>query len=210
MSQPTMKLPSEQITEIQNYAESYLDRLFREGARQMLEVAMDVEVEQYIERHKGYLDKAGNRQVVRNGYHKSREILSGAGVINVCQPRVDDRRDGHKFTSSILPPYMRKAPSIERLIPCLYLKGVSTNQFKTALEAILGTDCPGLSSSTISDMMKQWQHEYADWNDRDLSNKEYAYFWADGVHVKVRLGDQEKASLFHPLILFAIIYMFYS
>ena len=195
MTQSIMELPTEQISEFQNYAESHLDRLFREGARQMLEAALNYEVAQYIEKYADVVDENGNRLVVRNGHHKPRQILSGAGAITVRQPRVDDRREGEKFTSSILPPYMRKAPSIERLIPCLYLKGVSTNQFKTALEAILGVNCPGLSSSTISDMMKQWQHEYLDWNNRDLSDKEYAYFWADGVHLKVRLGDQEKASL---------------
>jgi len=195
MSQDTLKLPANQITDFQHHAESFIDSIFREGARQMLQIALEKEVSDYIERHANVVDGNGKQQVVRNGYHNERSLLSGAGMIKVRQPRVNDRRQDKKFSSSILPAYMRKCPSIENLIPCLYLKGISTNQFQTALEAILGTNCPGLSSSTISDMMKSWQDECEVWSDRDLSSKEYAYFWADGVHVKVRLGDQEKASL---------------
>lgn len=195
MKQNKLKYAENQSIEISNHSESHLDYLVREGARQMLMMALEREVEDYIDRHENLLDESGKRLIVRNGYHSRRKILSGAGQIEIHQPRVNDRRAGCKFSSSILPAYMRKCPSIESLIPCLYLKGLSTNQFQSALEAILGQNCPGLSSSAISDMMKGWQDEFISWNDRDLSEKEYVYFWADGVHVKVRLGDQEKASL---------------
>lgn len=195
MKKSTLALPKNQITDFQHHAESVIDSIFREGARQMLEIAMHQEVKDYLEKHGNLVDEDGKKLVVGNGYHGKRKVLSGAGMIDVKQPRINDRRPEHKFTSAILPPYQRKCPSIENLIPCLYLKGISTNQFKTALEAILGVNCPGLSSSAISDMMKSWQSDYEAWNQRDLSGKEYAYIWADGVHVKVRLGDQEKASL---------------
>ena len=52
-----------------------------------------------------------------------REVLTGAGPLTVKKPRVDDRREGQKFTSAILPPYLRRSPSIDALIPVLYLKG---------------------------------------------------------------------------------------
>ena len=122
-------------------------------------------------------------------------FFHGAGLLQIRQPRIDDKREGHKFTSAILPPYMRKSPSIEKLIPCLYLRGVSTDHFQGALESILGLNCPGLSSSTIAEMMKVWQKEYAAWDQRCLADKKYAYFWADAVHLKVRIGHQPKVSL---------------
>jgi len=195
MKESTISLPENQTLEFQYQNQSSLDLLLREGAQQMLMIALEQEVQDYLDRHSHIVDKDGKRLVVRNGSHKQRQILSGAGQLTVNQPRVNDRRPDEQFTSSVLPPYLRKCPSIENLIPALYLKGISTSQFQTALEAILGTNCRGLSSSTVSDMMKTWQDEFDVWNERDLSDKEYIYFWADGVHLKVRLGDQPKASL---------------
>ena len=195
MKQNTIQVPENQSIEFQHQSESPLDYLIRQGAQQMLMIALENEVDNYLKKHANELDENKKRLVVRNGFHRERQILSGAGPITVHQPRVNDRRKDKKFTSSILPPYMRKCPSIENLIPALYLKGISTSQFQTALEAILGTNCPGLSSSTVNDMMKGWHDEFEIWNQRDLSDKEYIYFWADGVHVKVRLGDQQKVSL---------------
>ena len=197
MKQVTLESSENQTIDFQHIAESHLDSLVRQGAQQMLKIALDYEVQAYLNKYSNVVDENGHQLVVRNGYHGERGILSGAGVIRVSQPRVHDKRDGKRFTSSILPTYMRKSPTIEKLIPCLYLKGISTSQFGTALEAILGTNCPGLSSSSISDMMKQWQWQgqYEDWNTRSLIGKKYAYMWADGIHLKVRLGNEQKVSL---------------
>ena len=195
MKQITLDSPENQPVDFQHIAESHLDSLVRQGAQQMLKIALDYEVQAYLDKYSNVVDDNGHQLVVRNGYHAERGILSGAGVIKVTQPRVHDKRAGKRFTSSILPAYMRKSPTIEKLIPCLYLKGISTSQFGTALEAILGTNCPGLSSSSISDMMKQWQGQYEDWNKRSLIGKKYAYMWADGIHLKVRLGNEQKVSL---------------
>ncbi len=116
-----------------------LDEILREGARRMLQSAIEAEVAEYVEKHKEIVDEeTGHRKVVRNGHQPERTIQSGLGDIPVKKPRVHDRREGKKFTSSILPPYMRKTPNIEALIPILYLKGVSTNDFPDALRAILG------------------------------------------------------------------------
>jgi len=120
-----------------------------------------------------------------------RNLNSGAGQIEVEAPRINDKRPEHKFNSTILPPYLRKSPNIESLLPVLYLKGLSGNDFPRALESILGEGAKGLSSSTIATLKKTWLTEFDVWQKRSIT-KEYVYIWADGVHVKVRLGEDKK------------------
>jgi len=115
--------------------------------------------------------------------------------VELRRQRVHDRRDGHKFTSAVLPPYMRRSPSIEALIAVLYLKGVSTNDFPEALGAILGDQARGLSPSTICRLKEVWEKQYQEWNLRDLSTKRYVYWWADGIYLKVRLSDERPCVL---------------
>ncbi len=174
---------------------SALDLIAREGARKMLQVALEPEVDDYISQFTELLDENGRRLVVRNGHHKARKIATGAGQLEIKAPRIADHRKGHRFTSAILPPYMRKSPTLEALIPCLYLKGISTGQFKDALEAILGPNAYGLSASTINGMMKGWEQEFEQWNNRSLEGKEYVYLWADGIYLNVRLGDSDKVCM---------------
>jgi transposase-like protein len=136
--------------------------------------------------------------VVRNGYKDEREIQTGIGPIRVQQPRVNDRRvdeNGQRmrFTSAILPPYLRKTKTIEELIPWLYLKGISTGDFSEALAALLGPEAPGLSASTIVRLKEVWQAEYTAWSKRSLAGKRYVYVWADGVHFNVRLGGDGES-----------------
>lgn len=162
----------------------------------MLREAVEAEVADYIERHAGERDpRTGLRRVVRNGHLPEREILSGVGPIPVRQPRVRDQREGMKFTSAILPPYFRRTPSLEALIPTLYLKGVSTNDFPEALCAILGEGAKGLSASTIVRLKEVWEKEYETWQERDLTGKRYVYFWVDGVYFNVRLTDERPCVL---------------
>ena len=130
-----------------------LSEVLRQGAQQLLAQAIEAEVSEWIDEHAAVLDAAGHRQVVRNGHLPQRSIVTSLGEIPVRQPRVQDRRpDGERepFTSKILPPYLRKTKSIEELIPWLYLKGVSTGGFHEALQALLGSDCPGLSANTVT------------------------------------------------------------
>ena len=137
---------------IEEESRSALDEILRQGARQMLQVAVEAEVGDYVAQHGDLRDpEAGRRVVVRNGHQPERTIQSSLGDIAVTKPRVHDRRDGRRFTSHILPPYMRRTPALEALIPLLYLKGISTNDFPEALAAILGPDAVGLSPSTIPD-----------------------------------------------------------
>ena len=161
----------------------------------MLQAALEYEVNEYIGRFQNEVDEAGHRQVVRNGYHKPREVTTGIGKIPVKQPRVQDRRNSHRFTSAILPKYARRSPSIDTLIPTLYLKGISTSSFSEALEAILGKDAPGLSPTNITRLKSIWEDEYTGWNKRDLSDKHYVYLWADGIYFNVRLSDDRPCVL---------------
>jgi transposase-like protein len=173
---------------------SPLDELVRQGAQQMLQTAIEAEVDEFLAVHSTRRDARGNRQVVRNGYLPFRELLTGAGRLAVEQPRVRDNsseREGRvRFSSSILPPYLRRSKAIDELIPWLYLKGISTGDFTEALQALVGEDAPALSVNVVVRLTQQWSQEYDAWSRRDLSEKQYVYVWADGIHVNVRLEDE--------------------
>ena len=172
-----------------------LDELAREGARQMLMKALEAEVSEYVERHRAERGEDGRALVVRNGRARPRHVTTGAGTVEVQAPRVNDRRSGHRFTSSILPPYMRRSPKVEEVLPVLYLRGLSTGDFKEALGALLGEKASGLSPSSIARMTASWEEEYRSFRRRDLSEKDYVYVWADGVHFRVRLEEDRLCTL---------------
>jgi putative transposase len=172
---------------------SPLDEAVYQGARKMLQAAIDAEVQEFVAEHADRRDEDGHRLVVRNGRLPARAILTGAGRIDVQQPRVRDNspddNDRVRFSSKILPPYLRRSPSIDELIPWLYLKGISTGDFSEALKALLGEQSKGLSPNVVCRLKEQWADEYDQWMQRDLSQKQYVYLWADGIHVNVRLED---------------------
>ena len=176
-----------------------LEQIAREGARRALQKAIEDEVAEYVQEHKDQVDRSNHRLVVRNGYKKPRTILSGVGPIEVHQPRVDDRRVDEngvrfRFTSKILPPYLRKTKSIEELVPWLYLKGISTGEMPDAL-VHLGFDGSGLSATSVTRMLAVWHGEYSDWSRRDLNGKHYVYVWADGLYFGCRLTDDRPCLL---------------
>lgn len=179
----------------QEKMETGLEGLLRMGARQMLQSAIENEVAEYVAGHVGQIDEEGHRMVVRNGYMPERELVTGIGPVPIRQPRVADRRRGEKFTSKILPPFMRRVPSVDALIPCLYLKGISTGDFSEALEAILGPQAAGLSATNVVRLKEGWKQDYEQWRQRDLSEKHYVYLWVDGVHFNVRLEDDRSCIL---------------
>jgi len=179
----------------ENECRTGLDRILREGAQMMLQKAITWEVQEYLIENETRRDKAGHRLVVGNGYHPARQLQTGLGDIEICQQRVNDKRRGKRFISNILPPYARRSPSIEALIPALYLAGVSTNRFPTALEAILGEQANGLSANSIVRLKDIWEQEYRPWANRDLSGKEYVYWWVDGIYFNVRLTDERSCLL---------------
>jgi transposase-like protein len=173
---------------------SPLDELVRHGAQQMLQSAIEAEVDDFLAQHDERRDARGKRLVVRNGYLPSREILTGAGRLAVEQPRVRDnsseKQERVRFSSSILPPYLRRSQALDELLPWLYLKGISTGDFAEALQSLLGEDAPALSPNVIVRLTGGWGQEYDAWCRRDLSDKQYVYVWADGIHVNVRLENE--------------------
>jgi len=171
-----------------------LEKILREGARKLLQEAIEQEVMEFINSSKDRRDETNKRIVTRNGYLPQREVQTGLGNISIRQPRVRSK-EGQRFSSSILPPYMRRVPSIEAVIPALYLKGVSTNNFQEALEAILGKNAKGLSPTNIVRLKETWEKDYKDWLKRDLSGKRYVYLWADGIYFNVRLSDDRPCVL---------------
>lgn len=174
---------------------SVLEEIVRTGARRMLQAALDAEVEEFVKQFSSVVDDAGRRVVVRNGHLPEREIVTGIGPIEVKQPRVRDHSGQQTFTSKILPPFMRRVPSIDALIPVLYLKGVSTGDFSEALSAILGPNATGLSATNIVRLKEIWEKEFETWSKRDLSGKHYVYWWVDGIYFNVRLDNQRPCIL---------------
>ena len=176
-----------------------LDEVVRRGAQELLQQALNVEVELFLERYQYLMDAQGHRQIVRNGHRPLRRLVTGAGPVEVATPRVDDRvlaRQGEdRFTRALVPPYLRRTPHVEELLPVLYLKGISTGDFREALQALLGRDAIGLSAETIVRLKQVWQREYAQWNTRDLSRSRYVYWWVDGIYFNVRLDTDRQCLL---------------
>ncbi|WP_419602452.1 IS256 family transposase [Thiolapillus sp.] len=174
-----------------------LTEVIQAGARELLRTAIQAEVSGFIADYAHLLDDEGRQRLVRHGFLPERRMMTGIGPVPVHVPRVRDRganADGSKsrFTSKIVPPYLRKAKSVEELLPWLYLKGISTGDFGEALAALLGPDAEGLSSSTITRLKATWWEEYEAWRKRDLADKRYVYIWADGVYFTPRLdGDRQ-------------------
>lgn len=178
-----------------------LDELAREGARRMIAAALEVEVEEYVSSFSDELDEDGHRLVVRNGRGKERQVTVGSGTLPLRAPRVDDRRvdeetgERRRFSSRILPKYARRSPKVTEVLPILYLRGLSTGDFRPALESLLGEDASGLSPSTISRLCEEWQAEHERFRARQLGFCRYAYLFVDGVHVSVRLGEDDRLCL---------------
>jgi putative transposase len=176
-----------------------LTEILRNGAHALLAQAVELEVTDFIGRYADLKTAAGRQRLVRHGHLPKREIMTGIGPVAVRQPRVRDREPSEgeriRFSSSILPPYVRRTKSLEVLIPILYLKGISTGDFEEALGALLGKDAGGLSASTIGRLKEAWADEHARWLDRDLSGKRYVYFWVDGIYVQARLEDDAQCLL---------------
>ncbi len=178
---------------------SLIDEIVREGARRILAAALEAEVAAYIAAHREEVDERGRRLVVRNGHAEPRRVLTSAGGVEVTAPRVNDKRvdedtgQRQRFASAILPAWCRKSPKIAEVLPLLYLHGLSSSDFVPALESFLGSGS-GLSAPTISRLTVAWQDEVRRFAGRSLSDVDYVYLWADGVHLNVRL-DEEKLCL---------------
>lgn len=178
-----------------------LDELAREGARRMIAVALEAEVDEYVSAFTEEVDENGKRLVVRNGRGKERKLTIGSGTLPIRTPRVNDRRidsetgERQRFSSGILPAYMRRSPKVTEVLPVLYLRGLSTGDFVPALRDLLGEDASGLSPSSIQRLTEGWRSEHEAFQKRRLNFVRYAYLFCDGVHVKVRLGEDKRLCL---------------
>jgi transposase-like protein len=173
-----------------------LDEIARAGARRMLVEALEAEVQDYLDAARGERDERGRALVVRNGRATEREVLLGAGSVEVRAPRVNDKRmdengERKRFSSVILPPYMRRSPKVTEVLPLLYLHGLSSGDFVPALEEFFGAQA-GLSASTITRLTEHWQAQRERFMNRDLSERDYVYVWVDGIHTGVRLGSDGR------------------
>jgi transposase-like protein len=177
-----------------------IDEIVREGARRMLAEALQAEVDAYIAQFATERDDNGRLLVVRNGYHQSREVLTSAGAVQVTAPRVNDKRaepdtgERKRFSSAILPPWARKTPKVNEVLPLLYLHGLSSGDFVPALGQFLGSGA-GLSAAVITRLTETWQAEQRAFAAKDLSGVDFVYVWADGIHVNIRLEEHKLCLL---------------
>jgi putative transposase len=177
-----------------------LDELARTGAQRMLMAALEAEVSEYVAAHHEQRDEKDRALVVRNGHARTRKVTVGSGTIEVQAPRVNDRRvdesgERQRFHSRILPPYMRRSPKVAEVLPSLYLRGLSTGDFRQALPILLGEDASGLSPTTITRLTGEWEQDYKDFRRRDLNDRDYIYIWVDGIHFNIRLEEERLCTL---------------
>ena len=176
-----------------------LTEVIRQGAQKLLAAAVNAEVEEFLSQHTNQRIAEGKARFVRNGHLPEREIQTGIGNVLVQVPRVRDRetfvKDGIRFGSSVIPNYLRRSGSLNELLPLLYLKGISSNDFVCALTPLVGSAAQNLSPGVISRLKAVWENEYEEWHKRSLKNKHYVYLWADGIYLQARMEDAKDCVL---------------
>jgi len=173
-----------------------LEELVRRRARDILQRAIEAELEQLLDEFAAVSLIDGRRAVVRNGYLPAREILTTVGPVEVQVPKVRDRSgSGVKFNSALAPPYVRRSARVAAALPWLYLKGISSGDLGEALEVLVGEAAKGLSPAALGRLKAEWSEEYKGWAGRSLAGKEYAYWWVDGIYTTLRESDDPKLCL---------------
>jgi putative transposase len=177
-----------------------LTAVLRSGARRLLAQAIEVEAEEFLATMKGLRLPDGRERLVRHGHGPERQMQTGIGPVAVQRVRLRDRGAGKTgerigFTSAILPRWARRTPSLDALLPILYLRGISMGDFQEVLGALLGKDAPNLSPSVIARLRGEWEADYVRWQRRDLSARRYVYIWADGVYLQARMEPQAECML---------------
>jgi len=170
---------------------SSIEELAREGARRILANALELEIEEFIKDLKNQKTAEGKPAIVRNGYHKPRDILIGGGCLTVNVPRTRNRTGGENYSSSIVPVYMRKSLQIEEGIPLLYLYGISEKDMGEAINGLFGDAAKGISASSVSRMKNIWTKAYEEWRNSRFDGKKYCYIWVDGIYFNVQ-GSEDK------------------
>lgn len=173
-----------------------LTELIRQGAQQLLNQAVVIELEERLAEHQARRLPDGRQAVVRNGYHPERQVQTGIGPVTVQIPKIRSK-DGTPvvFRSALVPPYVRKSRSLEAALPWLYLKGVSSGEMSAALATLVGPEATGLSASTVSRLKKDWGNDYDQWCKRRLDKDQWVYIWADGIYSGLRGTDSKLCVL---------------
>lgn len=171
-----------------------ITEIAREGARKMLASALQAEVDDFLKQNQQALSN-GQNKLIRNGYLPERNIQTGIGDISVKVPRLRDKIGTTKFSSTLIPPYIKRSPSLEKLLPLLYLKGISTGDFQEVLTPLLGEKAKNLSPGVICRLKADWEQEYSSWVKRDLSKKNYIYWWVDGIYLEARMEGASSCVL---------------
>jgi putative transposase len=177
-----------------------LEEILRQGAEKLLAAACRVEIDEYLTRFQELVDEDGHQVIVGNGYLPERELTTGIGAIKVKQPRVRDKRgaensDIEPFVSKLLPKYLRRIPSIDNLLPVLYLKGISTGDMKDSLLPILGPDAKNVSPNVVCKLKRKWEDEFEIWRSCRLEHLHIVYIWADGIHFQPKMEDEKACTL---------------
>lgn len=173
-----------------------LTELLRKGARELLQSAVEAELEAFLGQFVDRRTPEGRAGVVRNGHHPERAVQTGIGPVKVKIPKVRSKTgEPVSFKSALVPPYVRKAKTIEAALPWLYLKGISTGEMGAALKALLGPDASGFSAKTVSRLKTQWAAEYDAWRKSDLGRDDWVYIWADGIYSGLRGTDDRLCAL---------------
>ncbi len=174
-----------------------LTEVLRSGAQRLLIQAIEAEAEAFLALMAGWKLEDGRARFVRHGHGPERDIQTGIGAVPVQRTKIRDRGTSGgeariRFTSAILPRWSRRSPSLEALLPVLYLRGVSSGDFQEALSALLDPDAPNLSPSAIGRLKAKWDAEHLAWQERDLTGKRYVYMWADGIYLQARMESRAE------------------
>ena len=173
-----------------------LSTMLREGAQRLVAQAVQAEFDDFLARVAGARLEDGRAAVVRNGFQPEREILTGLGAVSVRVPKARSRgEEPAVFRSALVPPYVRRAKSVEAVLPWLYLHGVSTGNMQEALAALLGPDAAGLSASAVARLKGCWTEEYRLWRRAQLGRDRWVYLWVDGIYSGLRAEDQRLCAL---------------
>jgi transposase-like protein len=173
-----------------------LTAMLQERAQRLVAEAVQVEFEEFLARFAGQRAEDGRAAVVRNGFQPERELLTGIGSVGVRIPKARSRTEAPAvFRSRLVPPYVRRAKSLDTALPWLYLHGISTGDMREALAALVGTDAAGLSASVVARLKSRWAEEYRSWRRAKLGKERWVYLWADGIYSGLRGEDERLCAL---------------
>jgi putative transposase len=169
-----------------------LESYIRNAAQKMIQAALELEVEEFLQRSR--YEKTAKKEFrgYRNGHHRPRVVSTTVGGLEVRVPRISDQTE--PFQSQLVKPYKRRSEGLDCLFPKLFVEGLATRDFEPSLRFLVGAEAP-LSPSSISRLNKQFKEEYEAWAKRDLSQLKIAYVWADGIYLKAGISDEKRCLL---------------